>query len=224
MPYDTTLETHSEIYKGHRIAIVIDTDPQNPRTDYDNAAKMCCAHGRYKLGDEQYDNRAEIGAAQQIISEIYDQFFPDEDMAPDDYNQDALNKCPVIWLPLYLYDHSGITISTAPFSCPWDSGQIGIIYMTYKQVAENFGIDPINDKWEPLEETRKKAIELMKAEVKTYDDYLTGSCYGFIVYELDEDGEDGEEVESCYGFYCDPEGYVLEEAKGAVDAIDKAST
>lgn len=31
-------------------------------------------------------------------------------------------------LPLYLYDHSGITISTGPFSCPWDSGQVGWIY------------------------------------------------------------------------------------------------
>lgn len=31
-------------------------------------------------------------------------------------------------LPLYLYDHSGITISTVPFSCPWDSGQVGWIY------------------------------------------------------------------------------------------------
>ena len=30
-------------------------------------------------------------------------------------------------LPLYLYDHSGITISTGPFSCPWDSGQVGWI-------------------------------------------------------------------------------------------------
>ncbi len=26
---------------------------------------------------------------------------------------------------LYLYDHSGITVSTWPVSCQWDSGQAG---------------------------------------------------------------------------------------------------
>ena len=41
-------------------------------------------------------------------------------------------------LPLYLYDHSGITISTGPFSCPWDSGQVGWIYApkdTFRKVT-----------------------------------------------------------------------------------------
>ena len=31
-------------------------------------------------------------------------------------------------LSLYLYDHSGITMNTTGFSCPWDSGQVGWIY------------------------------------------------------------------------------------------------
>jgi hypothetical protein len=31
------------------------------------------------------------------------------------------------WKPLYMYDHSGTTYSTSPFSCPWDSGRVGII-------------------------------------------------------------------------------------------------
>lgn len=34
----------------------------------------------------------------------------------------------VLLMPLYLYDHSGITISTSEFCDPWDSGQIGFIY------------------------------------------------------------------------------------------------
>ena len=43
-------------------------------------------------------------------------------------------------LPLYLYDHSGITISTRPFSCPWDSGQVGWIYAskdTFREMTGN---------------------------------------------------------------------------------------
>jgi hypothetical protein len=37
---------------------------------------------------------------------------------------------------LYLYDHSGITISTSPFSCGWDSGQVGFIYLTRQKCEE----------------------------------------------------------------------------------------
>jgi hypothetical protein len=40
---------------------------------------------------------------------------------------------------LYLYDHGGITISTGPFSCPRDSGQVGFIYASHKQIRDHFG-------------------------------------------------------------------------------------
>ncbi len=38
-------------------------------------------------------------------------------------------------LPVYLYDHSGITINTVPYSCRWDSGQIGWIYQPKSDTA-----------------------------------------------------------------------------------------
>ena len=31
----------------------------------------------------------------------------------------------VVILPLYLHDHSGLTMNTSGFHCPWDSGQVG---------------------------------------------------------------------------------------------------
>jgi hypothetical protein len=37
--------------------------------------------------------------------------------------------------------------------------------------------------------------------VSVYDDYLTGNVYGFIVEE--RNGDDWEEVDSCWGFYGD---------------------
>lgn len=94
----------------------------------------------------------------------------------------------IILLPLYLYDHSGITMSTSSFSCPWDSGQVGYIYMTMERARKEWsGTD---------EEIRTKALACLEAEVKVYDDYLTGEVYGYVI----EDDE-GEEVESCWGFY-----------------------
>jgi len=40
---------------------------------------------------------------------------------------------------LYLYDHSGITMSTSPFSCPWDSGQVGFAYVDRATVEREWG-------------------------------------------------------------------------------------
>ncbi len=50
---------------------------------------------------------------------------------------EALGKYVI--LPLYLYDHSGITMSTGAFSCRWDSGQVGWIYAEKKKFIEETG-------------------------------------------------------------------------------------
>ncbi|SNS23209.1 hypothetical protein SAMN05446037_1006135 [Anaerovirgula multivorans] len=42
-------------------------------------------------------------------------------------------------LPLYLYDHSGITMSSSPFSCQWDSVQVGWIFCTKERFREETG-------------------------------------------------------------------------------------
>jgi hypothetical protein len=49
---------------------------------------------------------------------------------------------------------------------------------------------------------RDLAEKCLLAEVMTYDQYLTGDVYGFIVEERDEDDDsDWEETDSCWGFY-----------------------
>jgi hypothetical protein len=89
-------------------------------------------------------------------------------------------------LPLYLYDHSGITMNTSGFSCPWDSGQVGWIYADADMVKKEY--DAITP------ETLERAKNLLESEVKEYDYYLTGQCYGFKLYEGDA------EIDSCWGF------------------------
>lgn len=42
-------------YKNHTIEILQDTDPMNPRTDYDNLGLIYAAHRRYNLGDKLAD-------------------------------------------------------------------------------------------------------------------------------------------------------------------------
>ena len=102
-------------------------------------------------------------------------------------------------LPLYLYDHSGITMSTGKFSCPWDSGQVGFIYCSLTKAREEWG-----EKHNPGitdEEIRAKAIECLESEVKTYDSFIRGDVVGYVAKD-----PDGETIDSCWGFYPDESG------------------
>lgn len=110
-----------------------------------------------------------------------------------------------VWLPLWLYDHSGISMSCGarqyPYNDRWDSGQVGWILMTKQNALTIY--DAENDGWQ------KVAIKTMQYEVEMYDEWLRGECFGYELYEADkpEDGEKPdwgeEEADSCWGFYGD---------------------
>ena len=91
-------------------------------------------------------------------------------------------------LPLYLYDHSGITMSTSPFSCPWDSGCVGLIYIAKADADEWINADGTYD--------TEAMLAILESEVKEYDQYLTGDVWGYTITD-----DDGEEIDSCWGFY-----------------------
>ena len=116
-----------------------------------------------------------------------------------------VDKVAVV-LPLYLYDHSGITIWCSPFSCPWYSGQVGFIYVTLESIRSKYKTRAVTRK------IRAQAESVLRAEVDTYGDYLTGQVYGYVVED-----SDGEQRDSCWGFYgldyCKQEA--TESAKGA---------
>ena len=166
-----------ENYRNYAIKIVQDVSPESPR-EWDNFGMMVCWHRSYVLGDKNAFRELDDAIA----------FF---------------NETDAVILPIYMYDHSWITISTKPFSCPWDSGQVGFIYVTKEKIIKEFGAYNAD--------TIAKANDCLRAEVNTYDQYLTGDVYGFVV----EDPK-GEEVHSCWGFYGSE--YCMEEAKSVVDA------
>ena len=122
----------------------------------------------------------------------------------------AKNNCCI--LPLYLYDHSGITMSTSRFNDSWDSEQVGWIYASHTDVEKEYGA--FN------EENVEKAMKLLQCEVEYYDHYIRGDCYGFLLFK----GE--EEIDSCWGFLGSPdemrsdiENYLPEDAKGIMNNL-----
>ena len=109
-----------------------------------------------------------------------------------------------IILPLYLYDHSVLSMSTASYfgrapHAEWDSMQVGWIYVSNEDAAAAFQTSECD--------TQSKVSDALEAEVSEYDSYLRGECYGFQLYE------NGIETDSCWGFIGSPE-----ELKSAIES------
>lgn len=190
-----TFKVKDKVYK---LTIDYDEYPENPRTEWDNACVMVCWHRSYNLGDKH---------------DYYN---------PDDFQErmELDIKDGLLFLkPLYLYDHSGITISTAPFSCRWDSGQVGWIYMTIDTAIKEGWVAEGKEKVdECTQEEKDKVHNYMDGEVKNYDQYLRGEvlyyklesvkeceCCGTVLYENED---------SCHGFFGMSESELVDEAIG----------
>ena len=156
---------------GKTLEVTQDEYPNNPRHD-DNISTMVCFHGRYSLGDKHTYKHQDYSGWAEMEKAIIE------------------NEKPAIILPLYLYDHSGITISTTPFSCKWDSGQIGFVFISKDKVKNNYGVKRVTKK------EIEKATKNILAEVETYDLYLRGEVYGYTLIT-----ENGEIEDSCWGFF-----------------------
>lgn len=162
---------YKEVQDGSVVLkVYYDNDAENPR-EWDNLSKMVCFHHRYSLGDKHNYRVFDYHSWEDLKDAIE----KDNDIA--------------VILPLYMYDHSGITISTTPFSCPWDSGQIGWVYITKEDIRKEYNIKRVTKKY------IEKATKILISEIKVYDDYLRGETYGFVLEK------DREEIDSCWGFY-----------------------
>ena len=83
-----------------RIIIEHDETAESPR-EWDNLGVMAAFHGRYSLGDTNHG------------------FRHTDYSGWNEMKADIIRKNPgCVILPLYLYDHSGITMNTTGFSCP----------------------------------------------------------------------------------------------------------
>lgn len=166
---DETLVFVAE-HDNQRLEIHADHDPENPR-ELANLGIMVHGHKRYLLGD--------VEAWNTELYNDWDEWLQGEIIA--EHGEDN-----VVALPLYLFDHSIITMLTRPFSCPWDSGQVGWIYCTKERFLE---ITAYGEKGFP-----DRCKEMLESEVEEFDKYIRGDVYGFVYESQDE-------YESVWGFY-----------------------
>jgi hypothetical protein len=168
--------------ENYVIRIEQQDQPDSPR-EWDNLGSMVCFHNQYSLGDKtnykakDYDSWVELKKAIE----------KDVDVA--------------VILPLYLYDHSGITISTSneyPYNDRWDAGQIGFIYISKQKVRNEYSVKRINKK------LINDVTQYLVNEVKTYDQYLTGDVYEYTIHKITTCNlgcEHEELVDSCGGYF-----------------------
>jgi hypothetical protein len=169
----------SFVYNNRTVTIYVDPDPVNPIKDYDQYTRMTCGHRRYNLGHEQHSEPMTEAEVRESVDGI------------------------VAILPLSLFDHSGISISTG-ISRGFDCGQVGWGYITREALAK------MGDTTE-YELDDPRLLEIIREDVKTYDMYLQGECFG---YEIT--GKNDDHLDSCWGFLGDVD-YCEAEARSAAE-------
>jgi len=209
-------------HNGLTIRILADQNPMDPRK-WDQLGHMLCWHPEYVLGDEQFKSPEDVGGSTSMREVA--EFIRKE--------RGGLNI-----IPLFLYDHSGITMScgeTIPDDEPatdeqtsvergsfssrtnsggyaWDTSAVGFIYTTDELI-------------EKLGAPRDSLDRQLRAEVDEYDDYLTGNVWGYVITKVHECGKvdcpHSEFIDSCTGFNGDPK-YAIEEAKTVAEGYKPA--
>lgn len=150
-------------------------DPPDSYTMYDDVIDLLCEHR-----DSYDEDSADYAAIDDTIEWLRAHEWQTEDVEDEDI---------ALCLPIYAYEHGGITVSHGSFSCRWDSGQVGWHYITKQAADAAWG----EGKW--TEDTLRACL---KAELEEYDHYLQGNVWRF---EIED--ENGDVVDSCGGFYGD---------------------
>jgi hypothetical protein len=171
------------------------TESESPRED-ENLGTFYTWQSRYNSPDKH-----NFSEPSDFLRDLAYDFMNNTDNLHSRTDESLLNliKKHAVILPVYKYEHGGIAYKTSPFSCPWDSGQVGWIYITKKQIRKQFGVKAVTKKY------REQAENALKAEVSCYSDWANGNVYRFSLEEKvllpEEETFELREVESCGVFY-----------------------
>lgn len=197
--------TEREIeYRGLTIKIIQDEDAQSPKDWENDDAFLVYDHRDFNVEVKGFDP-TEIF---EYLKESKKKMFPVLTYAKRPLGLNADSKIETrydyYWVfPVYAYIHSGVSLSLGrtsyPFNDRWD-----VSFKGFALVKRQKG-------WTWTEE---KAHKVAGGIVEEWNDYLSGNVYGFEVLDKDENS-----IDSCWGFYGDPEkSGAIDDAKAYADA------
>lgn len=186
---------------GEKVLLVAhDEDCENPR-EHSNVSVMWFFHGRHSnLGDKK-----------DVKAEDFDGW---EEMAEHLRTEEgALHIAPV-----FMYEHSGRSLSLGAFGDRWDSGQLGLMWTTKEKLAETVGENA----------TDEQIMKAYATELEEYNRWIEGDCWWYRLVSpppgfdpdaagMSVDYDKWTEKDTCGGFlgYDDKESGLLDNAFGA---------
>ena len=170
------------ILGNERVRIVQDGNVETPR-EWCNLSKMIFAGGQKHLGDKHevdfdysFDSRQEfIERGEEIVRKHF--------------------KDVAVCYAVHMYKHSGESISIdygGQYACRWDSGTIGFAIVTKEDIRKEYNIKRVTQKY------IDKCENIVRGEIETLNQYISGEVYGYVVEDEDENI-----IDSCYGFFGD---------------------
>jgi len=172
--------------QGDILIIERDPDPLSPRTVWDNLGSFMVK-----------DNCPYVKPEVECILNFYSR----------DADEKLLEKAGYIFLPVYVFDHSGVSMSTKAFGCPWDSGQLGYYVVAKEKVRKEYKRKHISPS------LRKQVLAVMDSEVREYNDFINGDIYGYCLEDAN-----GKELDSCWEYH--KIEYILEDHPEFTEEID----
>lgn len=227
-----TFYTDKMMKHHYETEITQDEYSENDPREWDNLGTMVCKHNRYTLGDTDNPEQELIDAIRnsrrycESWESSYTDAFRDFDN-PQELLNTALELDVALILPLYLYDHSGITMNTTGYSCQWDSSQVGYIYITREKIRKEYDVKRIS------KQLLERVTGYLVGEVHTYDQYLTGDVWNYTITEYQEAKEHNDilvhgtpyeetgEIDSLSGIF--GHAYAEEEAERTIKYMREAA-
>lgn len=232
------MNTLVEEYQVGRCKVEIhwDNDASSPREN-SNLGTIAHWHRDYDFGTRISDPSEFLKelAREKISANYPDSLFEN--------NWSKILDAHFVVLPIALLDHSGLHmwVGSGHHWCDpggWDSGQVGFVYVSLEDARKSWStpsaswlhkvewrkstpskIDRIGKiitpySFEPCKITLREATrKVIESEIKQYDHFLSGQCFGYVVTAEDGRGE------SCWGFVGDSD-YVKERAYSVAEQLN----
>lgn len=221
--------------KEYFLTVEQDDYAESPRDMYDNISTIYCWHKHYTIGDDKPKEKTAWDVLADMCEKYTNMEADDIDVASEnDMIRELQQAKNIVIKYISCYEHSGITISTAittyPYNDRWDSGIIGFAFIDKETFEINCGA---------YKDWKRRAMDIIDSEVKTLDDYLRGEVFRYTleekvhvhnekkcphcgeVLEVD-DYDDWEAVDGCSGFYGDEleSNGILDELPTEIQFID----
>ena len=185
----------------NKITLICNTNPEyveSPLEYSEYASNLFLpGHRDYTFGHENLDGKVRDFAAEIAANDKRLKFVAfakahgwtsDEHATPDEIADELDIGAVTEWVSkehnpktsivreVFCYIHGNISISLAPYSCPWDSGRLGITFMTPADIRKSYLCKQITAK------VLQDATGCLLAEFKEYAAYVAGDYCELTVY------------------------------------------